>query len=134
MHAAQGRSELNILFAEATEIAIQGCRPVITLVGADEIVADTAVVATGNELQPTSDEPWSRAPWSAANPRDLKAPSAVVLLGIGLPMIDFVQSLLAAGFPGTLIAISRRGLLPEVSSPIECQPTFRGPTPANLVD
>jgi len=37
----------------------------------------------------------------------------VLILGTGLTMVDYVLSLLLEGHKGPIIAISRRGLLPQ---------------------
>lgn len=82
------------------------------------IAADLAVLATGHAIpDPSPDgilsQPWSGAPAAALDDR-------LLIVGSGLTMVDQVMSLLGSGHGGEIVAVSRRGLLPqrhEISTP-----------------
>ncbi|HZF44151.1 MAG TPA: FAD/NAD(P)-binding protein [Sphingomonadaceae bacterium] len=85
--------------------------------------ADAVVIAAGNIL-PEPIETFNEAgvryvhePWSADAQRTLAEAARrvedVLLIGTGLTAIDAVLSLDANGFGGRVIALSRRGLLPQ---------------------
>ncbi|MET0431030.1 MAG: hypothetical protein ABWZ86_01025, partial [Hyphomicrobium sp.] len=57
--------------------------------------------------------------WLRVDRTTLKDLDRVLLLGTGLSMVDHVQSLIAAGYQGNILAISRRGLLPQAHRPVE---------------
>lgn len=65
-------------------------------------------------------------PWTPAAVTGLNAQAPVAIIGTGLTMVDLVLSLRAQGFAGPIIAMSRRGLVPQPHEPIP-QPW---PTPA----
>ena len=60
-----------------------------------------------------------RDPWSPAAlaPLDQASDRPVVIVGTGLSMVDLTLGLRARGFPGRIVAISRRGLLPQRHRP-----------------
>lgn len=74
--------------------------------------ATAAIIATGHEHNPA---PGLRDPWGS-DPVD--AESAVLVLGSGLTMIDYVFTLLARGHRGPIHVLSRRGLLPSLHQPV----------------
>jgi uncharacterized NAD(P)/FAD-binding protein YdhS len=55
--------------------------------------------------------------WAAETLSDLSGALPVLIVGTGLTTIDLVVALHAAGFPGPVIALSRRGLLPREHAP-----------------
>ncbi|TDR93109.1 FAD/NAD(P)-binding protein [Enterovirga rhinocerotis] len=78
-----------------------------------------AVLALGN-LAERADETPSRLvrdPWSARFTEGLEPGRPVVIVGTGLTMVDIALSLSASGFPGPVLAISRRGLVPGAHVP-----------------
>ena len=86
------------------------------------IEADMVVLATGNMAPQTPEcpDPWlydSRFfvpdPWSADAFEALSPGDPVLLIGAGLTMVDIALKLAAAG-GGPMLAISRRGLSPQV--------------------
>jgi uncharacterized NAD(P)/FAD-binding protein YdhS len=66
-----------------------------------------------------------RDPWSAeaTTPLDPAADRPVVIVGTGLSMVDLTLGLRARGFAGRIVAISRRGLLPQPHRPGAAWPT-----------
>jgi uncharacterized NAD(P)/FAD-binding protein YdhS len=52
-------------------------------------------------------------PWDPRSIAGLDAKAPVLIIGTGLTMVDLVMSLRAQGFRGPIIALSRRGLLPQ---------------------
>jgi uncharacterized NAD(P)/FAD-binding protein YdhS len=74
-----------------------------------------AVLATGNEASRTACEASAVLdPWIALAREQIAKQERVLILGTGLTMVDTVLSLLQAGHTGPILALSRRGLLPQV--------------------
>jgi uncharacterized NAD(P)/FAD-binding protein YdhS len=102
----------------ALEPAGSGAR--LRLASGATLDADKVVLATGNE--PPADLPghetvtthaaWCANPWMDWESR-IPSSGEIVLLGTGLTTVDAVITLLALGWPGTIHAVSRNGLLPE---------------------
>jgi uncharacterized NAD(P)/FAD-binding protein YdhS len=72
-------------------------------------VGDIVVLATGHDVRSCSAgyaDPW--APPSAAG---IDPDATVLVLGTGLTMVDYIQSLVHDGHSGPIVAMSRRGLL-----------------------
>jgi uncharacterized NAD(P)/FAD-binding protein YdhS len=70
-------------------------------------------------------EHWVNDPWDAATRTALaRRDGALLVLGTGLTMVDVVQSLRAAGHRAPLIALSRRGLLPNIHRAPRAWPPF----------
>ncbi|MEJ0093855.1 MAG: FAD/NAD(P)-binding protein [Methylocella sp.] len=100
----------------------EGPRRSILLTDGRRIAADRVILATGN-LSPKA--PRSRDDWFYDTPlfvADLWAPKAldgiatdasVLLIGTGLTMVDAALSLKARGHSGAILALSRRGRLPQ---------------------
>lgn len=56
-------------------------------------------------------------PWRPEGFGRLHPDRTVLIAGTGLTMVDAVLSLRRHGFPGPIVAVSRRGLLPQVHAP-----------------
>jgi uncharacterized NAD(P)/FAD-binding protein YdhS len=76
--------------------------------------AAAVVLAIGN-LPPVATESqlYRTNPWAPGVVDGLRPDLPVLILGTGLTMVDLVLELRRAGFPGPVIALSRRGLLPH---------------------
>jgi uncharacterized NAD(P)/FAD-binding protein YdhS len=87
----------------------------LTLAGGRRHVVAGAVLAAGHLLsgERSSGGAYVANPWSASLADDLDPDRPVVVLGAGLSMVDIAMQLWASGFPGPVIALSRRGLLPQ---------------------
>jgi uncharacterized NAD(P)/FAD-binding protein YdhS len=92
---------------------------------------DLLVLAIGNALPANpsvqfgasfyNDPRYIRNPWCASALADLDATEPVLLIGSGLTMVDKVIELRSTGFTGSILALSRRGLLPT-SHPLQSAP------------
>jgi uncharacterized NAD(P)/FAD-binding protein YdhS len=72
-----------------------------------------AVLATGNEAPPNAHGQCGASPWQEPQQAGIGPDDAVLIVGSGLTMVDYVVSLLRAQHRGPITAISRRGLLPQ---------------------
>lgn len=100
---------------------------IATLSGESSICAHVVVLATGDETGQTHllyASPW-QIPTEANVPKD----GYVVILGAGLTMIDYVQSLLDGGREGPITVISHHGLLPRPHRPVVPFPIKRADVP-----
>jgi uncharacterized NAD(P)/FAD-binding protein YdhS len=106
--------------AEAVGIdAQEGCQTVL-LEGAQKILADKVVLATGN--RPPADLPsadpelehprYCKNPWHSFEDRLPGRREAIVLVGTGLTAVDAFLTLEELGWQGPIHAVSRNGLVP----------------------
>lgn len=100
------------------------------------IDADLAILAVGN--LPPHHPPgfaatlpadlYAADPWTQEATAELRPDDTVLILGTGLTMVDMALRLEEEGFAGRIIALSRRGLLPQrhgeqrAFTPIEVRP------------
>jgi uncharacterized NAD(P)/FAD-binding protein YdhS len=109
--AAKGRSlhRLSVVQGTCVDVSEDPNSVVVRLDDGRRLVGDIAVLATGHDVRSCSAgyaDPW--VPPSAAG---INPDSTVLVLGTGLTMVDYVQSLVHDGHRGPIVAISRRGLL-----------------------
>ncbi len=108
---------LALLNGECTDIQPIDGGVAVTLADGRIEIADLAVLATGHV------EPCARTgsrvigPWCRSSELPVAPDDAVVILGTGLSMVDNVATLRRKMHRGTIIAISRRGLLPQPHAP-----------------
>ncbi|MFT3731779.1 MAG: FAD/NAD(P)-binding protein [Hyphomicrobium sp.] len=114
---ATGR--LKHIQGEAVSLSRTSNGVIVTLDNFRRVGGDLVVVATGYEPPEIEGMPPNVTPWLSVDRATLKHLESILLLGTGLSMVDHVQSLIAAGYQGTIYALSRRGLLPQPHRPIE---------------
>ena len=107
------RQTLRVVRGECTAL-----RPIqhgveIRLADGSAYVADIAVLATGNEAPPNAYGAYGANPWQEPREAGIAPEDAVLIVGTGLTMVDYVLSLLQADHHGPITALSRRGLLPR---------------------
>lgn len=94
------------------------------------------VLAIGNLPPRNRDTALYRSdPWAPQTLAGLRPDEPVMVIGTGLTAMDLVVALHASGFPGPVIALSRRGLLPHEHAPSLPwpQPKFSPAERASLV-
>jgi uncharacterized NAD(P)/FAD-binding protein YdhS len=111
--------DLRIVQGECIAVAPAPSGATARLRDGSSISAQLAVLATGNEtcLTHMSNSLYAN-PWEAPTSTNIPQNGHVLILGTGLTMVDYVQSLLHGGHKGPITAISRRGLLPKPHRPV----------------
>ncbi len=126
-HASGKR--LIIQDGEVVDVATDRDGVTLTLRTGVTMGADVAVLAPGNlpphDLAMFAGMPspaYMNDPWAPGMTEGLGARDTVMLLGTGLTAVDCALSLEGAGFVGRIVAVSRRGLMPQAhaaSSPYD---------------
>jgi uncharacterized NAD(P)/FAD-binding protein YdhS len=111
--------ELRIIQGECIAVAAAPGGATARLQDGSSIIAQIVVLATGNETCQThvSNNLYAN-PWADPAKTNIPQDGHVLILGTGLTMVDYVQSLLHGGHKGPITAISRRGLLPKPHRPV----------------
>jgi uncharacterized NAD(P)/FAD-binding protein YdhS len=110
-------SRLRVMHADATGVESVPT-PAVLLGDGGRLVADRIVLATGNHLPTgpaglaTAGDRHIRDPWAPGWLDQLDPAAMVLLVGTGLTSIDVILSLLERGHRGSIVAVSRHGLLP----------------------
>lgn len=109
--ASTGRSLHRLSIAQGTCVSIreQANDAMVTLDDGRCYVGDIVVLATGHDVRTRS--PGYVDPWMTPSAAGVDPDATVLILGTGLTMVDYVQSLLHDGHRGPIVAMSRRGLL-----------------------
>ena len=113
---------LKLVDDEVLDIEERGGRVTLGLVNGGLIEADRAVLAIGN--LPPHDPPavagahlparlYVGDPWATPFEEGLARDAAVLVIGTGLTAVDVILRLVAHGFAGPIVALSRRGLRPH---------------------
>ena len=105
-------SGLRILTGECVSIRENPDGVVAELASGAELAGDVAILATGHDARKIP-AAYYADPWTPPSDAGIKNDGAVLILGTGLTMADYVLSLLRAGHRGPIIAMSRRGLMPK---------------------
>lgn len=118
-HVSAKDGALRIVEGECASIETSPSGVTATLRAGTRIAAALAVVATGNETsQPNASDDLYASAWATPLASAVAKDGRVLILGTGLTMIDYVQSLLHGGHRGPIVALSRRGLLPRAHRPV----------------
>lgn len=91
--------------------------------------ADYCMLATGNDGKPATLGDASVNAWMPEALDDLAPDATVLIVGSGLTMIDTVLTLTRTGHRGTIIAVSRRGLLSSTHRDVAAWPIDQGSVP-----
>lgn len=108
---SKGRSlhRLSIVQGTCVDVSDELSEVVVTLDDGRCYVGDIAVLATGHDIRSCS--PGYVDPWLPPSAAGVDPEATVLILGTGLTMVDYIQSLVHDGHRGPIVAMSRRGLL-----------------------
>jgi uncharacterized NAD(P)/FAD-binding protein YdhS len=111
--------ELNIVQGECLAIAPVASGAIAKLRDGSSISAQVAILATGNETCRTHiGNSLYASPWEVPAEGEISKDGHILIVGTGLTMVDYVQSLLHGGHRGPITAISRHGLLSKPHRPV----------------
>jgi uncharacterized NAD(P)/FAD-binding protein YdhS len=103
---------LRILNGECISITENSGGVVAELASGAQLAGDVAILATGHDSRKAPAACYAD-PWAPPSAAGIEKNAAVLILGTGLTMVDYVLSLLREGHRGPIVAMSRRGLLPK---------------------
>lgn len=111
--------DLQIVQGECIAIAPSSTGAIVKLGDGSGIRAEIVVLATGNETcRVHAADRLDASPWKAPAETGIQGDAHILILGTGLTMVDYVQSMLNGGHRGPITAISRRGLLSRPHRPV----------------
>ncbi|TWA67438.1 putative NAD(P)/FAD-binding protein YdhS [Azospirillum baldaniorum] len=122
MAAAPRHVSLTVSQAEAVDIASDARGTRLRLGNGTSLSVDTAVLCVGNFAPSPPPVPapevyassrYVASPWDWPALATIAPDAPVLILGTGLTMVDTVLSLEDQGHRGPIVALSRRGLLPQ---------------------
>ncbi|WP_315703913.1 MULTISPECIES: FAD/NAD(P)-binding protein [unclassified Bradyrhizobium] len=105
-----GEQRLTIVRGECIAVSEGWGNVTVSLADGSRLVGDVAVLATGHDAA-TARSAWHADPWISPSVPGFSKDAAVLILGTGLTMADYVLTLLREGHRGPIIAMSRRGLM-----------------------
>jgi uncharacterized NAD(P)/FAD-binding protein YdhS len=109
----QGRPDaLTVVRDEACAVNVTANGVEIALQTGASIHADVGIFACGHESI-VDDGPLYISPWSQPVGGGAPADATILILGTGLTMVDTATALHERGHKGRVVALSRRGLLPQ---------------------
>jgi len=120
-----GNRNLYLFPDEAVDLDLAEDGATIHMSGGRPVRVDAAVLAVGNfppqvpgGAEALAESPrYLSNPWDAAATRTIPHDEALLVVGTGLTMVDFVLNMLDRGHRGPIYALSRRGLLPHRHAP-----------------
>lgn len=117
----QGERPARLHVVRGEGVAISDTRSGVAVMLADgsSHVGHVAVLATGHEVPAATQDACYAEPWTAPAEAGIPRNGTVLILGTGLTMVDYVLALVDQGHAGRIVAMSRRGLLPQVHRRIE---------------
>ncbi|MDM7922788.1 MAG: FAD/NAD(P)-binding protein, partial [Pyrinomonadaceae bacterium] len=116
-------AKFNLIADEAVDIIPDRTTAEVVLRSGNRIASDRVVLAFGNAAPPhpsvpdlsfTSSPKYVRDVWNASAYGNITPDDNVLIIGTGLSMIDTAIRLHSAGHRGSIMAISTRGMLPQV--------------------
>lgn len=124
---------------DAVDLSVGESGVTVTLAEGGAIDADAGVLAIGNLPPPPPGRGlgalppsvWIADPWAVDVANGLGPADAVLVIGTGLTMVDTVLTLEKNGFTGSILALSRRGLIPQAHA-AGAPPERREDAPAGL--
>jgi uncharacterized NAD(P)/FAD-binding protein YdhS len=101
--------------------------------GGEAAAFDVAILCCGHEPSEKLEAPFV-SPWEEPSSWNEAPASTILILGTGLTMVDAAISLGESGHSGRIVAVSRRGLLPQDHRRIDRMPIAEAelPSPAKL--
>jgi uncharacterized NAD(P)/FAD-binding protein YdhS len=101
--------------------------------GGETAAFDVAILCCGHEPSEQLSAPFV-SPWEEPSSWNMAPDSAILIFGTGLTMVDTAISLSQSGHRGPIVAVSRRGLLPQAHRRVEAAPIKEAelPSPAKL--
>jgi len=101
--------------------------------GSDSAMFDMAILCCGHEASETLDAPFVN-PWEDPRSWNAAPDSTILILGTGLTMVDASIALSESGHRGPIVALSRRGLLPQAHRRVDVAQITQTelPSPARL--
>jgi uncharacterized NAD(P)/FAD-binding protein YdhS len=103
---------LRIVNGECVALSEYAAGVVAQLANGAQLIGDVAIVATGHDSRKAPAACYAD-PWTPPSVAAIDRDAAVLILGTGLTMVDYVLSLLREGHRGPIVALSRRGLMPK---------------------
>jgi len=103
-------SRLQIIRGECVAVSEGSGDATVSLADGSRLVGDAVILATGHDAA-TARSAWHTDPWISPSIPGFSRDAAVLILGTGLTMADYVLTLLREGHRGPIIAMSRRGLM-----------------------
>jgi uncharacterized NAD(P)/FAD-binding protein YdhS len=105
---------------QARDVTVTADGVDVWLASGPPIHADAAILACGHESF-ADDHPLYVSPWLEPVGGGAAIDATLLILGTGLTMVDTALALEEQGHRGRIVALSRRGLLPETHRPVEAQ-------------
>jgi uncharacterized NAD(P)/FAD-binding protein YdhS len=118
LQAPDARAPLSVVRDQACEIQETPVGVEVVLKGGGSVRADVAILACGHQYI-AEEGPLHLSPWAEPVGGDAPRDSTLLILGTGLTMVDTATALQERGHTGRIVAVSRRGLLPQAHRHVE---------------